>query len=60
MSYHDGYYPYRETGIAVVNPLVQNAKKLQRIRVLLAEAETKELTATELREQIAKVLNDYD
>lgn len=60
MSYHDGYHSYPSTGISVVSPLIQNEKKILEIRKLLAESEVKEVTVTELREQITKVLNEYE
>ena len=60
MSYHDGYHSYPDTGISVVNPLVQNEKKITEIRKLLAESIAKETTAAELREQITIVLNEYE
>jgi hypothetical protein len=60
MSYHDGYHSYPDTGISVVNPLVQNEKKITEIRKLLAESIVKETTAAELREQITIVLNEYE
>ena len=60
MSYHDGYHSYPDTGISVVNPLIQNEKKIMEIKRLLAESVVKEITATELREQITEVLNEYE
>jgi hypothetical protein len=60
MSYHDGYHSYPHSGISVINPLIQNEKKILEIKKLLIQSEAKEMTATELREQITKVLNEYE
>lgn len=60
MSYHDGYHSYPATGISVINPLIQNEKKILEIRKLLAESVEKDMDVTELRLQITKVLNKYE
>jgi hypothetical protein len=61
MSYHDSnYHSYPDSGVSVVNPLIQNEKKLKKIKTLLIASETTEMTVPELREQIAKVLNEYE
>jgi hypothetical protein len=60
MSYHDGYHSYPGTGISVISPLIQNEKKILKIRKLLAESIEKDMDAIELRLQITKVLNEYE
>ena len=60
MSYHDGYHSYPDTGISVINPLIQNEKKILKIRKLLSESIEKDMDAIELRLQITKVLNEYE
>ena len=60
MSYHDGYHSYPHSGISVINPLIQNEKKILKIRKLLAESIEKDMDVTELRLQITKVLNEYE
>jgi hypothetical protein len=60
MSYHDGYHSYPDTGISVINPLIQNEKKILEIRKLLVESIEKDMNVTELRLQITKVLNEYE
>ncbi len=60
MSYHDGYHSYPDTGISVINPLIQNEKKILKIRKLLSESIEKDMDITELRLQITKVLNENE
>ncbi len=57
MSYH-GYPPpdYGKTGIAVVNPLMQLQKRLDRIQKLIHSLPEKAMTTVELSEAIQKIL----
>ncbi len=58
MSYH-GYPPpeYNKTGIAVVNPLMQLQKRLDKIQKVIHSLPEKAMTAFELSEAIQEILN---
>ncbi|HIB00350.1 MAG TPA: hypothetical protein EYO31_00240 [Phycisphaerales bacterium] len=60
MSYHDGYYAYPRNGIAVVNPLIQNEKKIAKIQEILTNEFDENMTAKELRDHIKKVLEEHE
>jgi hypothetical protein len=55
MSYHDGYNPHHE-GIAVVNPLLEQRKRLTQLEQFLLEVaeETNDETLKAKIEQILK------
>ena len=58
MGYHDRMPPsYEETGIAVVNPLRQLQKRLDKIQDVINGLPEKAMTTVELSETIQKILN---
>ena len=56
MSYHDGYNPRLE-GIAVVNPLIEQQKRLTRLERFLQQIAT-ETDNSELKARIETILKD--
>ena len=54
MSYHDGYYPHRE-GIAVVNPLLEQRKRLTQLEQFLLEI-AEEIDDEALKVRIEQIL----
>jgi len=58
MGYHDRMPPsYKETGIAVVNPLRQLQKRLDKIQEVIDGLPEKAVTVAELSDTIQKILN---
>tara|TARA_Y100000592_G_C5344190_1_gene255719 strand:+ start:73 stop:255 length:183 start_codon:yes stop_codon:yes gene_type:complete len=60
MSYH-GFPPpdFKDTGISVVNPLIQIEQKFKKIRNILDNiSENTELTAYDLKIKLLAVMND--
>ena len=60
MSYHD-QDPYRQTGIAVVNPLIRIERKLKRIQEVLDNiSDASVLTAVDLKIKIQNAIVEED
>jgi len=57
MSYHDGYDPHRQ-GIAVVNPLLEQRKRLTKLEKFLKEMAEK-TESKDLKLKIENILKDY-
>ena len=61
MSYHGNPPSYNETGIAVVNPLVQIERKLKRVQEVLDNiSDASILTAVDLKMKIEKAMAEED
>ena len=57
MSYHDRD-PYRQTGIAVVNPLLRIERKLKKVQEVLDNiSDASVLTAVDLKIKLQKVID---
>ena len=57
MSYHDGYDCPRREGIAVVNPLIEIQRKLDKIKELVGNQEKMEdLSAIDLKKLIEEII----
>jgi len=57
MSYHDGYDRPRTAGNAVVNPLLEQRKRLTKLEHLLKEI-AEETTDEDLRKRIEHILEN--
>ena len=57
MSYHDGYDHPRLEGMAVVNPLIEIQRKLDKIKELVGSQEKMEdLSAIDLKKLIEEII----
>tara|TARA_B100000530_G_C15801567_1_gene425799 strand:+ start:177 stop:419 length:243 start_codon:yes stop_codon:yes gene_type:complete len=57
MSYHDGYIDPNKAGMAVVNPLLKQQRRLRAVEKLLKEI-AEETDDPRLKERIKEVLNE--